>query len=110
MHPQTIISRKPKITKNTISKGFATLETDNFFGTPWFEDWIKRTLGNLVLELRKKEQDIKRLSVTAVEKSFSTTSNNPGIWNSAVWTPMHQACILVRPKLDAVLEFFLVLV
>ena len=37
MHPQTTISRKSQITKITISKGFATLETDNFFGTPWFE-------------------------------------------------------------------------
>ena len=107
MHPQTIISWKPKITKITISKGFATLETDNFFGTPWFKDWIKRTLGNLVLELRKKEQDIKRLSVTAVEKSFSKTSNNPGIWNSV---DSHASSLYLGPKLDAVLDFFLVLV
>ena len=59
MHPQVIISRKFKYTKITSRKGFPTLKSDYFFGTPWFEDKTKRTLGNLVLELRKKEQDIR---------------------------------------------------
>ena len=79
MHPQTVISRKSQITKITISKGFATLETDNFFGTPWFKDWIKRTLGNLVLELRKKEQDIKRFECHCCGKIVFNNIKQP--WN-----------------------------